>query len=410
MVVAACCAAVALALPAAQAAAAPTGPENCPQPGHDPTTPWSQQLLAADRAWPLSRGDGQRIAVLDSGVDAGQPLLAGHVEAGFDAVANNGPANTDCLGSGTEVAGVMVGQQAADATIGIAPNAKVVPVRVLASPGSGPPTVDPGVLARAIEWSVAQRVTVICVSVASYTDDPRVATAVQHAESGGIPVVAAVGDHGAADDGNPKPYPAAYSGVIGVSAIDLSGARWAKSGHGSYVDIAAPGTSVLTTWRGQGTVSATGTGTAAGFVAATAAMVRHRWRTFSPSAVRKQLRATATPAAGGEGSPDFGAGILSPYGALTELASVTAPAPAPAFSPRTASREAQDWAAAWSASGATATGLTLAAVGLVLVLLVVAVAVPRGRRRSWRPTLARSPVDVPEPEELGPPLQLFGDK
>jgi membrane-anchored mycosin MYCP len=236
-----------------------------------------------------------------------------------------------------------------------------------------------------------------------------VAAAIDHADSGGIPVVAAAGDRGGTDDTNPKPYPAAYSGVIGVSAIDVSGARWAKSGHGGFVDIAAPGVSVLTTWRGQDSVSATGTGPAAGFVAAAAALVRQRWRTFGPASVRRQLRANATPAAGGEGSPDFGAGIVSPYGAVTGLSTTARPAAAPAFSPRTPGQAEQDWAAAWATSGATAVKLTLVAIGLVLLLLVVAVAVPRGRRRSWRPTLAPAPVDVPEPEELGPPVQLFGD-
>ncbi|HKT03694.1 MAG TPA: S8 family serine peptidase [Rugosimonospora sp.] len=401
------CALATSVVPAVPAVAAPAA--NCAQPPQDQATPWAQDMLNAENAWVLSRGGSRRIALLDSGVDAAQPQLAGRVDAGFDAVTRTGKGDTDCFGTGTEVAGVMVARTSPDnGLVGIAPDARVVPVRVVASKGFGAPEVDPAALARGITWAVQQQVDVICIPVAIYTDDPRVATAIQDAATAGIPVIAAVGDRGGSNDTNPPPYPASYPGVIGVGAIDAAGIRWQNSAHGGYVDISAPGAAVLTTWRGQGTVAASGTGIAAGFVAATAALVLRRW-TIGPGQVRAQLRATALPSVAGPHSEDYGAGIVNPYGAVSELASTASPSAPPGYTPRAPSRAEQDWAAAWTSSHNLALVLGAVALGLVLLILVAAVAIPRGRRRSWRPTLAPPPVDRPEQDEPSPPVLLFDD-
>src|SRR5262249_9647275 len=71
----------------------------CAEPGQEfKSVPWQQQMLAPSRVWPLTRGGGTTVAVLDSGVDAAHPRLAGRVSPGFDALAGSGAANTDCLG------------------------------------------------------------------------------------------------------------------------------------------------------------------------------------------------------------------------------------------------------------------------------------------------------------------------
>ena len=398
------------AVPAVPAAAAPAAStENCTQPPTDAPNPWAQQMLGADRAWLFSRGGGERIALLDSGVDAGLAQLDGHVEDGFDAVANSGPANTDCLGTGTEVAGVMVAQSAgANGVSGVAPGARVVPVRVVTTQNNGSPALSPTVLARGIQWAVGQRVDVICVSVGLYVDDPAVEQAVASAVSAGITVIAAVGDHGGPNDADPKPYPAAYPDVLGVGAVDQTGARWPNSAHGDFVDLTAPGANVLTTWRGAGLVSANGTGLAAGFVAAVAALANSRWG-IGGRQVQEQLLATALPAAGGPDSADFGVGVVNPYGAVTELASRAGPAAPPSFAAHTPSQAEKDWAATWAASHRLATLLAASAIALALLVLVVALAIPRARRRSWRPALAPRPVDVPEPDEPPPPALLFDE-
>src|SRR5215470_393101 len=96
-----------LTVPAAVAAPA----DNCAQPGQDYTpVPWQQQALAPERAWPFSRGSGVTVAVLSTGVDANQAQLRGRVSPGFDAATGSGTAADDCLGNGTQVAGVIAAQ------------------------------------------------------------------------------------------------------------------------------------------------------------------------------------------------------------------------------------------------------------------------------------------------------------
>jgi hypothetical protein len=116
------------------------------------------------------------------------------------------------------------------------------------------------------------------------------------------------------------------------------------------------------------------------------------------------------PAAGGPRSADFGVGIVSPYGALSELASVASPPVPAAFHPRGQSQTERDRAAAWAASRDLAVLLAVAAIALVLLVLLAALAIPRGRRRSWRPTLAAPPVERPEPDEPPPPALLFEEE
>src|SRR4051812_6590250 len=118
----------AAAAPAAVRAVAPA--DGCVPPGASGTLrSWATDLLAPTRAWPLSTGSGVRIAVLDSGVDAHQPLLRGRVLAGYDAI-GAGAGDTDCLGTGTQVASTIVGTGA-----GVAPAARIIPVRVVGEPG-----------------------------------------------------------------------------------------------------------------------------------------------------------------------------------------------------------------------------------------------------------------------------------
>src|SRR5687767_5955619 len=105
--------------------------ETCAQPrtAYRPV-PWPQRRLAPERAWPLTRGAGVTVAVLDSGVDATRPALAGRVARGFDAEVGTGVADNDCLGTGTQVAGVIAARPS-DTTgfAGVAPDVTVVPVR-----------------------------------------------------------------------------------------------------------------------------------------------------------------------------------------------------------------------------------------------------------------------------------------
>ncbi|MFC5007652.1 S8 family serine peptidase [Dactylosporangium cerinum] len=382
--------------------AAPAAAAECTDPGQDITTvPWAQQNLGASDVWALTRGGGITVAVLESGVDAAHPQLSGRVAAGVDAVAGTGPANTDCVGTGTQVAGVIAGKVTNGIGFtGVAPLARILPVRVVADRQTG--GAQAAQLAKGINAAVDAGADVIDVAVPTYTDDPAVRAAVQKALGKQIVVVAAVGDLGGANQQNPTPYPAAYDGVIGVGAVDERGIRVDSSQFGEYVDLVAPGGNILTLQRASGLTVVNGTGVASGFVSAVVALVRAFVPRADVAEVTRRLTGTAVPAAGGPGSQFYGHGIVNPAGALSDQVVEQPPAvigpvdgPAPA--------RASIWAGSrrWALIG------TAGALGLAVVIAVLAVALPQGRRRRWR---AEHPAPArvrDEPEEPGPPAMLF---
>jgi len=216
--------------------------------------------------------------------------------------------------------------------------------------------------------------------------------------------VAAAGD-ASGQGSNPVPYPASYPGVIGVTAMGPTGDVVPRSGAGDYVTLGAPGAAVLTLQTGSGLVSVDGTGVAAGFVAGSVALVRSRRGGMSPSAMATQLTATATPTQAVPGDRLL-AGMVNPYRALSETLGEPSPDAVPGYVPPSPDRADTARAAARKRALLIAGGTLLLAV----LLAIVALAAPRGRHRSWRPTLARRPTEVVEPGEATPPVMLFQDQ
>ncbi|BCB82518.1 hypothetical protein GCM10022251_69700 [Phytohabitans flavus] len=400
----ACVAAVMCAVGAAPAAAAPRAPANqrCAEPGPPiAAVPWAQKLLGPERVRPFTRGGTFVVAVLDSGVDARHPQLAGRVLDGFDAVAGSGRADDDCLGTGTQVAGVIAARQGQSVGfVGLAPDVTILPIRVVAERFGSGTGAEPQVLARGITEAVARGANVIAVSTITYKDSPVLEGAVANAVAKGIVVVAAAGDLGDERGTIPTPYPAGYDDVVGVGAIRESGLLWGKSQQGEYVDVVAPGENVPTLSRAGGMTVAEGTGVATGFVAATAVLVRSRLGTMQGrGGIGRQLERTAVPAPGG---PGYGSGVVDPYAAVTARLATASPEPLPDL-PALAVDESPAWARARDVA-MVGTGI---AVAVVLIVVVVAVVMPRGRRRFWRTAVAPAPRQETEPEEPGPPVQLF---
>lgn len=395
--------AVGVSLVAAPAAVAQS--EDCAPPGEPyQAVPWSQRMVAAERVWPFTQGRGVTVAVLASGVDAEHPQLAGRVREGFDAVAEGGSADTDCLGLGTQVAGVIAARQLPDSGFaGVAPGARILPVRVIDGRSFGTPVADPDVLAAGIRWA-AQRADIIVVAVPAYSDDDDLEAAVSEAVDEGALVVAAAGDLGGETDGNPAPYPASYDDVLGVGAVDQDTVRWPGSQYGRYVDLVAPGAAVVTLQRGDGMVAVDGTGVAAGFVAGAAALVRAADQDAPPWEIARRLTVTATPAPGGSWSPEYGRGVVNPYAAVHDRLVTATPSALPAVT-----RPVPEEHPEWLHSRQVAVAGALGALVLVVGVIATAAALPRGRRRLWRPAIAPTPSTDREPEEPGPPVQLFDE-
>jgi type VII secretion-associated serine protease mycosin len=317
------------------------------------------------------------------------------------------PGSFDCASHGTAVASIIAGRPVAGVGFeGIAPGARILPVRVIdqAQADSGQPTpIDPKVVAKGIRYAADQGAKVINLSLSGYGNIAAIRDAIRYAQAKDALVVAAVGNRQLQQAGL-KSFPAAYPGVLGVGSIDISGARDDNSQVGPYVSLMAPGTKVVAASRIAGHQYWDGTSFAAPFVSGVAALVRAAWPGLTAQQVAQRLTATATVARGGANSNEYGAGIVDPYRAVTEglagkpreLAPVTVPRPDPVL----VSEQRSWWAAGFGAklaAGAAAAAIVLAAV--------LAWALPRGRRRRWIPALAKLPAAKVVRAE--PPEQTF---
>lgn len=200
---------------------------------------WYLSKIGAPAAWDISTGSNAvRVAVVDSGVLASHPDLAGKVLAGYDFV-NNDSDPSDDNGHGTAVAGLIAA--ATNNQLGMAGlgwSTPVVPVKALDAAGSG----SYSGIANSIIWAADQGVKVINLSLGGTTSSRTLQDAVNYAWSRGIVVIAAAGNNG----NSTAFYPAACANVIAVSATNSTDTRPSWSNFGSYVDLSAPGAGILT--------------------------------------------------------------------------------------------------------------------------------------------------------------------
>jgi subtilisin family serine protease len=138
--------------------------------------------------------------------------------------------------------------------------------------------------------------------------------------------VAGAGDTGRT--GNAASYPAAFPQVLSVAATDKKGSVWSGSHHGKDVDLAAPGVDILTTARNDGYWTGTGTGYAAGWVAASAALLRAEHPKWTVGQVTRELTETATHHTKAAWDPRYGFGIVASAAALADHGSPPSEKPA----------------------------------------------------------------------------------
>lgn len=248
---------------------------------------WGLRAVGAESAWGVAAGAGQTVAVVDTG-SSPEADLNGNLLAGWDFINGKPDARTDPNGHGTHVAGIVAA--AANNGIGgagVAPGARVLPVRALNSAGDGYWSD----VANGIVYAVNQGAGVINLSLGGHVGDPSLQAAINYALSSGRIVVAAVGN-----DGTSAPtFPAAYPGVIGVAASDQSDRVAGFSNSGASVDVTAPGVGILSTVPG-GFASLSGTSMAVPYVSGVAALLRSAAvaRGLGAVNVEAALRSTAT--------------------------------------------------------------------------------------------------------------------
>lgn len=248
----------------------------------------------------VTKGKGMRIAVLDTGIDAGHPDLARRVVQGYNAIDSDqstadvadGLVNS-AYGHGTMVAGILAR---------IAPKASIMPVRVLNGDGIG--TMANVMVG--LRWAVTNGADVVLMCFGSDTASPLFAREIQAAHESNVVLVASAGNAESSD----IRFPAGLHGVTSVAAVDAYDIRAQFSNFGTYVDYAAPGVGIRSTYPGGAYASWSGTSMAAPFVAGQALLLASLVDEREPHVIDWLMEKTPRP-----GNPAFagelGKGIIN---------------------------------------------------------------------------------------------------
>jgi type VII secretion-associated serine protease mycosin len=203
---------------------------------------WYLDAMGAKEIWKITTGKGVKVAVIDSGVNSSTPSLKGQVLPGFDATESAGEATDDYQGHGTSMAELIAGTGAGGGLRGLAPSAKIIPIRIDEDGFSDTHKVNPRTTSDAIRAAADSDAKVINMSVATPFASPDIDAATEYAASKGKLMFAGTGNN--AEDGNKHQYPAAYPDVVGVASSDRSGTVDEYSQHGGDVDLASPGSDI----------------------------------------------------------------------------------------------------------------------------------------------------------------------
>ncbi|MEV7833610.1 type VII secretion-associated serine protease mycosin [Streptomyces subrutilus] len=345
---------------------------------------WHLDAMKADDMWKTSTGKGITVAVIDTGVNQ-IPELEGQVLPGkaFPAKDAEVGRDKDYDGHGTSIAAMIAGtgkHPSGDGAYGLAPGAKILPIRVpdLLEGGRTPSIVD------AIRYAADSEARIINISMGRPSkpeeDDER-AAAVTYALSRGKLIFAAAGNSG--DSTNETAYPAATPGVVGIGAVDADGKATKESQHGPQIDLSAPGIDIVSACTGKtGLCKTHGTSDAAALTSASAALlwaVHPDWT--NNQVLRVLLNTAGKPTDGAERNDYVGYGVVRPRVALPTpgdpgpadvfplpdlAAAAAAPGGSPSGAPGGATPGAAASAAAPQASDGGAGGGVLPWVGLGL--------------------------------------------
>ncbi|MGW0130663.1 type VII secretion-associated serine protease mycosin [Streptomyces sp. NPDC003299] len=363
---------------------------------------WALDALHAQQIWRTTRGEGVTVAVLDTGVEADHPDLAGNVLTGTDLVgfgAREG--QRPWARHGTAMASIIAGHGhgpgGADGVMGIAPKARILPVRVILEDSD--PDRDRArrtrgnALAEGIRWAADHGADVINLSLgddsASAHPEPAEDEAVQYALKKGAVVVASAGNGG--EKGDHISYPAAYPGVIAATAVDRFGTRASFSTRRWYATVSAPGVDIVIADPDHRYYQGWGTSAASAFVSGCVALIKAAHPGLTPAQIKALLERTARNAPTGGRDDSRGFGFVDPAAAIKAAAGLKPEGLRSAaygekyFGDGPETPRAQDDTSDWAAPLAGSAGG---------VLLVVAVVLWRGRREEDDGRGPREPYDA----------------
>ena len=309
---------------------------------------WVLDMMNVPAAWPLTQGAGVTVAVIDSGVYPDVSDLAGSVIDGPDFTGvGTTPANPNWGVHGTWMASLIAGHGHGpggdNGVIGVAPQARILSVRVI--PDRADPHYsryarqqEPAIqqsLANGIDYAVQHGAGVISMSIGYSAPNGAVRQALQLAYDHGVIVIASAGNSGAPSGTSdaaeaPESFPADYPGVISVGAVDSAGAVAGFSSDNLSVQVAAPGVSVPAQGRDGQYWWVSGTSPACALVAGVAALIKSRYPDLAPDLVASALTSTTVDRPAGGYDSQVGFGIVDAAAALAKAGKLAADPPAAA--------------------------------------------------------------------------------
>jgi subtilisin len=262
--------------------------------------PYGIRMIGAPLEWPETRGEGIKVAVIDTGrPDHPDINVVGAVDF-------TGSGVIDRRGHGTHCAGTIA---ANGKLLGVAPGVELYTVKVFPDSGG----TDPAVIAKALDWCVSAGIDIASMSLSGPAENVDLRNAVKRAYAAGIVMVAAAGNYGR-DWG--VMYPAKYPEVLAVAAVDTAKAAADFSAYGAELDIAAAGVRVWSTWLGGKYVELDGTSMACPHIAGAAAILqakakRRLGRKLAPEEMRVALNLYAEDLGAPGRDERYGCGVFS---------------------------------------------------------------------------------------------------
>ena len=267
----------------------------------DQYAPLKLNLAEAHR---LSTGNRILIAVIDSGVDASHPELAGAISVNYDAVEDD----TQPHPHGTGMAGAIAARRT---LLSVAPRVGLLTVRAFSTKASTAEGTTFNIL-KGLDWAAGRGARIINMSFAG-PNDTRLNDALLKASRKGIVLIAAAGNAG---PNSPPLYPAADPNVMAVTATDSEDALFSGANRGSHIAVAAPGVDVLVPGLNGTYQLSTGTSVAAAEVSGVAALLIERNPALTPADIRRILMRTAKDLGPKGRDPEFGAGLVNAFQAV----------------------------------------------------------------------------------------------
>jgi hypothetical protein len=290
----------------------PRSPAAGAQPQTGEPAQYALAKLRLPEAHELTKGNKVLVAVIDSTVDLAHPELAGMVEDSFNALATAEKPHAH----GTAIAGAIVARAK---LTGAAPQARILAVAAFsAKPDSAEGTTF--AITKGIDWAIGKGAQVINMSFTGAAD-PQIERKLAQARQKGIVLIAAAGNAGPKSE---PLHPAAYPGVIAVTATDADDRLFSGANQGKHIAVAAPGVDILLAAPGGAYQIKSGTSFAAAEVSGVVALMLERKPDLGQDGVRQILTATARDLGPKGVDPQFGAGLVDAYRAIMSIEPVVA--------------------------------------------------------------------------------------